>query len=208
MLEKRPLSAAYLAKALPLADKAIRALERKRFIVAEQVQTERDPLRAPAERLRIELTGTAPGRQAQQIRARIAGVSRTASRLAQPEGSRRRGEERERRRRGRSRAWALVTLTPETGGRRRGRSARATCSTPRSRRHSMRSPAPSRAKQFEPSCCTASPAPGKTEIYLNAIEAAIAEGRSALLLVPEIALTPAMAGQFFSRFGDRVAILH
>ena len=30
----------------------------------------------------------------------------------------------------------------------------------------------------------------------------------ALLLVPEIALTPAVAGQFFSRFGDRVAILH
>ena len=47
MLEKRPLSAAYLAKAMPLADKAIRSLERKRFIVAEQVQTERDPLRAP-----------------------------------------------------------------------------------------------------------------------------------------------------------------
>jgi primosomal protein N' (replication factor Y) len=37
---------------------------------------------------------------------------------------------------------------------------------------------------------------------------AIARGRSALLLVPEIALTPAMAGQFYSRFGDRVAILH
>ena len=49
---------------------------------------------------------------------------------------------------------------------------------------------------------------GKTEVYLNAIDAALAEGRSALLLVPEIALTPAMAGQFFSRFGDRVAILH
>ena len=48
MLEKRPLSAAYLAKAMPLADKAMRSLERKRFIVAEQVQTERDPLRAPA----------------------------------------------------------------------------------------------------------------------------------------------------------------
>src|SRR5262245_26239462 len=55
MLEKRPLSAAYLAKALPLADKAIRALDRKGFIVAEQVQTERDPLRAPSERLRVEL---------------------------------------------------------------------------------------------------------------------------------------------------------
>ncbi len=49
---------------------------------------------------------------------------------------------------------------------------------------------------------------GKTEVYLSAIDAALACGRSALLLVPEIALTPAVAGQFFSRFGDRVAILH
>jgi len=49
---------------------------------------------------------------------------------------------------------------------------------------------------------------GKTEVYLHAIEAALSEGRSALLLVPEIALTPAVAGQFFRRFGDRVAILH
>src|SRR5206468_2338382 len=55
MLEKRPLSAAYLAKAMPLADKVIRALERKKFIVAEDVQTERDPLRAPSDRLRVEL---------------------------------------------------------------------------------------------------------------------------------------------------------
>jgi primosomal protein N' (replication factor Y) len=45
-------------------------------------------------------------------------------------------------------------------------------------------------------------------VYLNAIDAVLAEGRGALLLVPEIALTPAVAGQFFSRFGDRVAILH
>jgi primosomal protein N' (replication factor Y) len=40
------------------------------------------------------------------------------------------------------------------------------------------------------------------------IEAALALGRGALLLVPEIALTPAMAGQFHTRFGDQVAILH
>jgi primosomal protein N' (replication factor Y) (superfamily II helicase) len=60
MLEKRPLSAAYLAKTLPLADKAIKSLERKAFIVAEQVQTERDPLRAPSERLRVELASGAP----------------------------------------------------------------------------------------------------------------------------------------------------
>src|SRR5471030_214001 len=49
---------------------------------------------------------------------------------------------------------------------------------------------------------------GKTEVYLNAMDSALACGRSALLMVPEIALTPAVAGQFFARFGDRVAILH
>ena len=96
MLEKRPLSAAYLAKAMPLADKAIRSLERKGFIVAEQVQTERDPLRAPSERLRVELAAGAPGdAQAQQARAGAARLSGTASRLAQPEGPGRHGEERQ-----------------------------------------------------------------------------------------------------------------
>jgi primosomal protein N' (replication factor Y) len=49
---------------------------------------------------------------------------------------------------------------------------------------------------------------GKTEVYLRSIEAALAVGRNALLLVPEIALTPAVAGQFFHRFGKQVAILH
>ena len=49
---------------------------------------------------------------------------------------------------------------------------------------------------------------GKTEVYLRAIEAALAAGRNSLLLVPEIALTPAVAGQFFQRFGKQVAILH
>ena len=64
------------------------------------------------------------------------------------------------------------------------------------------------AKRFQTFLLHGVTGSGKTEVYLNAIEAALAEGRSALLLVPEIALTPPMAGQFFSRFGDRVAILH
>src|SRR5262249_32072907 len=55
MLEKRPLNAAYLARTMPLAEKAIRALERKGLSVAEQVEADRDPLRAPSERLRIEI---------------------------------------------------------------------------------------------------------------------------------------------------------
>ncbi|MBV8864359.1 MAG: primosomal protein N', partial [Acidobacteriaceae bacterium] len=49
---------------------------------------------------------------------------------------------------------------------------------------------------------------GKTEVYLRSIESALARGKNALLLVPEIALTPAVAGQFFHRFGNQVAILH
>jgi primosomal protein N' (replication factor Y) (superfamily II helicase) len=49
---------------------------------------------------------------------------------------------------------------------------------------------------------------GKTEVYMHAIEAALAAGKGTLLMVPEIALTPAMAGHFVQRFGDKVAILH
>ena len=49
---------------------------------------------------------------------------------------------------------------------------------------------------------------GKTEVYLQAIEATLARGKSALMLVPEIGLTPAVAGQFHERFGGQVAILH
>ena len=43
---------------------------------------------------------------------------------------------------------------------------------------------------------------------MRAIEATLDRGRNVLMLVPEIGLTPAMAGQFFHRFGDQVAILH
>ena len=49
---------------------------------------------------------------------------------------------------------------------------------------------------------------GKTEVYLQAIALARAAGRGALVLVPEIALTPQLAGRFRARFGDQVALLH
>ena len=48
---------------------------------------------------------------------------------------------------------------------------------------------------------------GKTEVYLRTIEDALARGRGAIVLVPEIALTPQTVGWFRSRFGE-VAILH
>ena len=49
---------------------------------------------------------------------------------------------------------------------------------------------------------------GKTEVYIRACEAALAAGHGAIVLVPEIALTPQTLGRFRARFGDRVALLH
>jgi primosomal protein N' (replication factor Y) len=49
---------------------------------------------------------------------------------------------------------------------------------------------------------------GKTEVYLRVIAETLAMGRTALVLVPEISLTPQLAARFRARFGDLVAILH
>jgi primosomal protein N' (replication factor Y) len=49
---------------------------------------------------------------------------------------------------------------------------------------------------------------GKTEVYLRVIAEALSAGKTALVLVPEISLTPQLAARFRARFGDRVAILH
>ena len=49
---------------------------------------------------------------------------------------------------------------------------------------------------------------GKTEVYLQACAAALARGRGAIVLVPEISLTPQTLGRFQARFGDRIAVLH
>ena len=51
-------------------------------------------------------------------------------------------------------------------------------------------------------------ASGKTQVYIRLIEEALSRGKTALLLVPEIALTPQMMAKFTAHFGDRVAMLH
>jgi primosomal protein N' (replication factor Y) len=215
MLERRPLSAAYLAKALPLADKAARSLERRGFIAAEQVETDRDPLRAPSERLRIELAGggapgpggTPPGtklnKPERELRAflelhpgshnlkDLEGTVKNASMAARSLARK-----------------GLVSLKPQTV---------AMAAVPARAGHAL-NPTQQAAfdqireailtRQFRTFLLHGVTGSGKTEVYLTAIEAVLAQGRGALLLVPEIALTPAMAGQFFFRFGDRVAILH
>ncbi len=49
---------------------------------------------------------------------------------------------------------------------------------------------------------------GKTAVYLRLIEQCVADGRQAIVLVPEIALTPQLMGLFASHFGKQVAVLH
>ena len=49
---------------------------------------------------------------------------------------------------------------------------------------------------------------GKTAVYLALVEEAIRKGKTAIILVPEIALTPQLMGKFTKRFGEKVAVLH
>ena len=49
---------------------------------------------------------------------------------------------------------------------------------------------------------------GKTEVYMNIIKDVINKGKSAIVLVPEISLTPQLVGNFKSRFGNNIAVLH
>jgi primosomal protein N' (replication factor Y) len=51
-------------------------------------------------------------------------------------------------------------------------------------------------------------ASGKTEVYMRAAERTVALGRGAIVLVPEIALTPQLVSRFRARLGGRIAVLH
>lgn len=65
-----------------------------------------------------------------------------------------------------------------------------------------------RTGEFRPTLLHGVTGSGKTAIYLAAMRATLDAGRSAILLVPEIGLTPAMAGQMHSAFAANVALLH
>lgn len=49
---------------------------------------------------------------------------------------------------------------------------------------------------------------GKTEVYIAALKKVLAEGKTGIILVPEIALTPQTVRRFRSHFGDRIAVMH
>jgi len=63
-------------------------------------------------------------------------------------------------------------------------------------------------RRFQPMLLHGVTGSGKTAVYLSAMQAVLAKGRSAILLVPEIGLTPAVAADLHQIFADEVAILH
>jgi primosomal protein N' (replication factor Y) len=65
-----------------------------------------------------------------------------------------------------------------------------------------------RARESHPFLLHGVTASGKTEVYLHAVQAALELGGGALILVPEIALTPQLVGRFRARLGDTIAVLH
>jgi len=208
LLENRPLSAAYLQKKLPNAAGVIRSLEKKGLVEIEDLEAQRDPLRASAARLRASWQASAgdavkltkrerelhaylelhPGtHNLQQLEESVKGASQAARSLARRN---------------------LIALETEAPG-----GVFAFESPPRTlNSHQLAAyqqiEAALRGEKFHTFLIEGVTGSGKTEVYLKCIDACLAMGRSALLLVPEIALTPAMAGQFIQRFGDRVAILH
>jgi len=64
------------------------------------------------------------------------------------------------------------------------------------------------SKRFSPFLLYGVTGSGKTEIYLRAIEEVLAQGREAIVLVPEISLTPQLLSRFMDRFGENLALLH
>src|SRR4029453_6106440 len=67
---------------------------------------------------------------------------------------------------------------------------------------------PLRTRAYAPFLLHGVTGSGKTEVYIRAMRVAMGLGRSALMLVPEIALTPVFSRRLRMHFGDKVAIFH
>ncbi len=207
-LEKRPLTLPYLRKKIPGAAKALAGLERRGWVRMEAEVEDRDPLRARDGRLLVSAgdRGRAPKKLTRGDRWLLdfldhhpgehdieplaldrKDVAQVARRLAAKGAVNLRVERSTGRRRD---ARPPVELQPD-----QAQAADALT-------------AALDAGGFHPFLLYGVTGSGKTEVYMRAIDKALDLGRSALLLVPEIALTPQVAGQFFARFGDLVAVLH
>ena len=207
-LERRPVSASYLATRFPSAKTTLTALEKKGWVTSEREIAVRDPLRAPAARLSAtflkrpdettklkkaerELLAFLELHPGQHNLAELAVTLKNASEAGRSLARRK-----------------LILLESEA-------SQIATAVVrpiPVLNHFQQQAFAEIRAalngENFRAFLLQGVTGSGKTEVYLHAIEACLALGKGSLLLVPEIALTPAVAGHFLHRFGSEAAILH
>ena len=207
LLESRPMSATYLTKKFANAPRILKSLEKRGFAVVEDVEAERDPLRAASARLRIEMPRYPDGKFPKHERELLAFLELHpgSHNLAEIEKQVTRASEAAR---SLARKGVLQVHSEPLRTLDHGRVyAPRTLNTHQLEAH-QQVRASIEAKQFQTFLLEGVTGSGKTEVYMRCIESALEWGRGALLLVPEIALTPAVAGQFFDRFGDRVAILH
>ncbi len=208
LLEERPRTAEYLNGKAQRAKETLRALIKRGWVDSEASQQERDPLRASAARAFVEFVSRTAGgvklkkherellaflelhpgkHNVAELGGRLKKASEAARTLARLEAVR------------------FETETPAPLG---------DFDRPKpvlNEYQQAASDAIAAALQggaFKPFLLEGVTGSGKTEVYLRTIEEALQMGKSALLLVPEIGLTPAVAGQFFHRFGKQVAILH
>ncbi len=207
MLENRPLTESYLKKKVPGAAAVLRSLLRKGFIEVEDIEADRDPLRAASARLRVQFEGRPAGAKLKKAERELVAFLELypgSHNLGELEGKVKNASKAARSlaRRG------LLSLRVE------GPSLQQEPIQPRRLLNPHQQVAYNAIREaiefeeFRTFLLHGVTGSGKTEVYLCAIDAALERGRGALLLVPEIALTPAVAGQFYHRFGDRVAILH
>lgn len=206
LLEARPMAESYLKSKFDNAKRLLQSLEKKGFLDIEDVEADRDPLRASAERLRLELVRAPEGKFPKaerdllaylelhpgshnlgEVGTMVKGASESARALARKQ---------------------IVTLVPEHPLANQGPIGSPKTLNIHQLGAFTKIDEALRSKQYQAFLLQGVTGSGKTEVYLRSIEAALAYGQSALLLVPEIALTPAVAGQFFGRFGETVAILH
>jgi primosomal protein N' (replication factor Y) len=207
MLEFRALPLARLARKLPDAARVLRSLEKRGFVHSEDVEARRDPFRSPSTRLRVEAAAAPPeGKYKKAERELLAYLELHpgSHNLKDIEVSVKNAGDA-------ARALArkgILALRPELSPISTAYARAPHVLNPHQQAAFSEIRAAIESRQFHTFLLQGVTGSGKTEVYLNAIEATLATGRSALLLVPEIALTPAVAGQFFHRFGDQVAILH
>jgi primosomal protein N' (replication factor Y) (superfamily II helicase) len=208
LLEERSRSTEYLTTKVQNARVALRGLIKRGWVAAEEKEEDRNPLRAKAERLQA----TFLARPLAEIKLKKSERELLAFLELHP-GSHNVAELGEKLKQASEAARALArrglivleteSLRPQPGFER-----------PRPLLNTFQQSALDaieaalHAGEFKSFLLEGVTGSGKTEVYLRSIEATLALGKNALLLVPEIALTPAVAGQFFHRFGKQVAILH